>query len=200
MMGVPGKLKQQRVEQLDAAAVVIDQRGEAAADADVDAHARVGRVGVVHVVALVVGDHLEGELVVVAKEEPPLAVVGDGRRLRHDVGDGQAVLLAERHVDARHQGEVEGHVALVAVAEVGADVGGPLVGLGENQRGWCSSSSMAARMRLDDGVGLGEVLAGVPSRSIEVGDGVHAQRVDAHVEPEAHGFEDLLHDERDCRS
>ena len=53
-------------------------------------------------------------------------------RLRDDVGDGQAVLLAERHVDARHQGEVEGHVALVAVAEVGADVGGPLVGLGEN--------------------------------------------------------------------
>ena len=54
-------------------------------------------------------------------------------RLRHDVGDGQAVFLAEGHVDARHQREVEGHVALVAVAEVGADVGGPLVGFGEDQ-------------------------------------------------------------------
>ena len=33
--------EQERVQQLDAAAVVIDQGREAAADADVDAHARV---------------------------------------------------------------------------------------------------------------------------------------------------------------
>ena len=38
---------------------------------------------------------------------------------------------AMRHEHARHQREVEGHVALVAVAEVGAHVLGPLVGLGE---------------------------------------------------------------------
>ena len=132
-MGVPGKREQEGVEELDAAAVVVDEGSEAAADADVDAHARVGGVGEVHVVALVAGDHLEGELVVVAQEEAPLAVVGDGGGLRHDVGDGQAVFLAERHVDARHKREVEGHVALVAVAEVGADVGGPLVGFGEDE-------------------------------------------------------------------
>ena len=54
-------------------------------------------------------------------------------RLRHDVGDGETVFLAERHVDARHQREVEGHVALVAVAEVGAHVGGPHVGFGEDE-------------------------------------------------------------------
>ena len=93
-------------------------------------------VGEVHVVALVVGDHLEREFVVIAEEEAPLAVVGDGGGLRHDVGDGQAVFLAERHVDARHQREVEGHVALVAVAEVRADVGGPHVGFGEDRGDW----------------------------------------------------------------
>ena len=47
---------------------------------------------------------------------------------------------------------------------------------------------------LDDGVGLGEVLAGGAVALDEVGDGVDAERVDAHVEPEAHGLEDLFHD------
>jgi hypothetical protein len=37
--GRAGEAEQQRVEQLDAAAVVVHQRREAAADADVDAHA-----------------------------------------------------------------------------------------------------------------------------------------------------------------
>ena len=36
-----------------------------------------------------------------------------------------------RHEQARHEREVEGHVALVAVAEVGDGVLGPLVGLGQ---------------------------------------------------------------------
>ena len=44
---------------------------------------------------------------------------------------GVAVLLPERHEHARHQREVERHVALVAVAEVGAHVGRPLVRLGQ---------------------------------------------------------------------
>ena len=133
MMGVPGKLNRMRVQQLDAAAVVVHQGRQPAADADVDAHARVGRVGEVHVVALVVGDHLQREFIVVAQEQAPLAVIGNGRRLRHDVGDGQPVFLAQRHVDARHEREVERHVALVAVAEIRPHVGGPLVGLGQDQ-------------------------------------------------------------------
>ncbi len=130
-----GKAEQQRIEQLDAAAIVVDQRSQPAANAHVDAHARIGGVGEVHVVALVVGHHLERELVVIAQEETPLAVVGDGRRLRHDVGDGQAIFLAQRHVDARHERKVKSHVAFVAVTEVGAHIRGPLVGFGENQAG-----------------------------------------------------------------
>ena len=92
----------------------------------------VGAVGQIHVIALVVGDHLERQLVVVAQEQRPLAGVGNRRRLRHDVGDGQPVLLAQRHVDARHQRKVKCHVAFVAIAEVGTHVGGPLVGFGQN--------------------------------------------------------------------
>ena len=169
------------------------ERREAAADADVDAHAGVGGVGEVHVVAFVVGDHLEGELVVVAEEEAPLAVVGDGRGLRHDVGDGEAVFLAEGHVDARHEREVEGHVALVAIAEVGADIGGPHVGFGEDEAVFVFGVDDGADV-LDLDVGLGDVFAAGSVALDEVGDGVEAEAVDAHVHPEAHGVEDFFHD------
>ena len=60
-------------------AVVIEQRGQPATDADIRLHPRVLRVLDVHVVALVVGDHLERQLVVIAQEHAPLAVLGDGR-------------------------------------------------------------------------------------------------------------------------
>ena len=68
-----GKRKQQAVQQLDPPAVVVHQRRQPAADADVDPRLRVSAVGQVHVVALVIGHHLERQLVVVAQKQPPLA-------------------------------------------------------------------------------------------------------------------------------
>ena len=88
-----GNEKSRRVQQLDPAAAVLDERREAAADADVDAHPRIGGVRLVHVVALFVGDHLERQLVVVAQEESPLAVLGDVGRLAHDLDDRMPVFL-----------------------------------------------------------------------------------------------------------
>ena len=123
--------EQQAVQQLDLAPVVADQRRQPAADAEVDAHLAVVRVGAVHVVALFVGHHLQRQLVVVAQEQRPLAVRRDRRRLRQDVEDREAVLHVNRHEHPRHDREVEVHVALVAVAEVGGRVLGPLVRLGE---------------------------------------------------------------------
>ena len=67
--------EQQRVHQLDARAIVFQQRRQPAADAEVDAHLAIARVGAVHVVALFVGHHLQRQLVVVAQEHGPLAVV-----------------------------------------------------------------------------------------------------------------------------
>ena len=90
MIGVPGKREQQRVQQLDAAPAVLDQRREPAADADVEPHLRIGGVGRVHVVALFVGHHLERQLVVVAQEQRPLAGLGDVGRLVQDLGDRRA--------------------------------------------------------------------------------------------------------------
>ena len=79
--------EEQRVQQLDPAAAVLDERREAAPDPDVEPHLRVRGVHLVHVVAFLVGDHLERQLVVVAQEERPLAVLGDVGRLIEDLGD-----------------------------------------------------------------------------------------------------------------
>ena len=83
------------------------------------AHLRVGGVDAVHVVALFVRHHFQREFVVVAQEQRPLAVVRNSRRLLQDVDEGIAVLHASGHEHARHERKMEGHVALVAVAEVG---------------------------------------------------------------------------------
>ena len=73
--------EEQRVQQLEPAPAVVDQRRQAAADAEVDPHPRVLRVLGVHEVALLVGHHLERQLVVVAQEERPLVLIGDLGRL-----------------------------------------------------------------------------------------------------------------------
>ena len=131
----------------------------------------------------------------VAEEETPLAGFGDVRGLRHDVGNGQAIFLAERHVDARHQGEVEGHLAFVSVAKVGAYVGGPHVGLGQDEAVFVLGVDGGSDF-LDLVVGFGDVFTACAVAFEEVGDGVQTQTVDSHVHPETHGVENLFHDSR----
>ena len=127
----PREGEQQAVEELDPGPVVLEQRRQPSPDADVELHPGVLRVGVVHEVPLGIRAHLERQLVVVPEEEAPLAGLGDRRRVQEHVGDGPAVPAEDGHVHARHQREVKGHVELVAVPEVGADVPRPLVGLGQ---------------------------------------------------------------------
>ncbi len=129
----------------------------------------------------------------VAEEDAPLTVLGDARGLRHDVGDGQPVFLPERHVDARHQREVEGHMALVAIAEVRAHIFGPLVGFGEDQAAFVAFVDGGADF-LDGGMGFRQVFAVGAVALDQVRDGVHAQAVDAHVEPEPHDVDDFFDD------
>ena len=65
----------------------------------------------------------------VAQEDRPLAIRRNRGRLFHDIHDRIAVLHLERHEEARHDREVEGHVATVPVAEVRHHVLGPLARL-----------------------------------------------------------------------
>ena len=114
---------------------------------------------------------------------------GEGRRLFEDVDDGRAVLHLERHEHPRHQREVEVHVALVAVAEVLRGVLGPLVRLGEEHAAGEVRVHVAAQPTKER-VGLGEVLAVRAVPLVQVRDGVEAESVDAHAEPEVDDLRD----------
>src|SRR5471030_3261701 len=63
-----GHRQQQTVEQLDTTAVALHQRRETAANPQVDPRSTVGRVVTPQVITLLVGDHFQGQLIVVAQE------------------------------------------------------------------------------------------------------------------------------------
>src|SRR5215216_3432275 len=70
--------EQQGISQPYLTLIVVKQRSQAAADAKVEAHARLGRVVLPHPLAFLFRDHFEGQLIVIAEEDAPLAVLGDG--------------------------------------------------------------------------------------------------------------------------
>jgi hypothetical protein len=104
---------------------------------------------------------------------------------------GVAVLLRHGHVHARHEREVEGHVAFLSLAEIGAGVLGPLVGLCKQQAIGEVRVEIGADL-LQDVVRLREILVVRPLALDQVGDRVEPQPVDSHLQPEAHGAEHLL--------
>ena len=91
-----GQGEEERVQQLDASAVVAQQRGQAAADAEIEPGLVHVRIHAIHVIALLVGHHFQGQFVVVAQEQRPLAGLGNGRRLLENIHDRHAVLHAQR--------------------------------------------------------------------------------------------------------
>ncbi len=93
----------------------------------------------------------------VAQEHAPLAVVRDRRGLLQDVDDGEPVLQTQRHEQPRHEREVEAHVALVAIPEVGGCVLGPLIGLGEEHSTVVFGVDPGSQLP-EEGMGLGKVL------------------------------------------
>ena len=82
---------------------------------------------------------------------------------------GVAILLPQRHEHARHQREVKRHVALVAVAEVVAHVGRPLVRLGEQHPVRGSAASSSRRIRFSTACVSGRFSLLVPSRTQRYG-------------------------------
>ena len=173
------------------------QRRETAADPEVDPGDRVRGVGPVQVVALLVRDHLERQLVVVPQEDGPLGGLRDRRRLLEDVEDREPVLRADRHEDPRHEGEVEGHVALVAASrpEVRDRLLGPLVRLGEQEPIAVALVDVGPELA-EEVVRRGEVLAVRALLLVQVGDRVEAEAVQPEVEPEVDDREHLLADAR----
>ena len=190
-----GHRQQQVVHQFDPPAVVLQQRRQSAADAEIEPRAAIGGIGLPQEVALARGDHLERQLVVVAQEDRPLAVGRDLRRLAQDIGDRKPILARDRHVHARHQREVERHVAFVAVAEIVLGVLRPLVGLGEQHAVGIVVVDLGADA-LQHRVGLGQVLVVGALALHQVRHGIEPQPVDAEFQPVAQDGEHLLHHPR----
>ena len=86
-----------------------------AQSAAVELHVRLGAEGVEDLLALIVSQLVEGELVVVAHEVGPLARQVECRSLPKRLGDRAGVAAGEREVDGLHPDEVELHVEPVAV-------------------------------------------------------------------------------------
>ena len=92
------------------------------------------------------------------------------------------------HEHARHDGEVEAHVALVAGAEVLHDVLRPLVGLGEQDAVGVAGVDLGPHP-LEVLVRLGQVLAVGAVALEQVRDRVEPEAVQPEVEPEAQDLE-----------
>ena len=157
--------------------MISQQWSEPSADSEVDARLLILSVRPVHVVAILVGHHLQGQLVVVAEEDRPLAVLGNRRGLGHDVDDRKPVLLRQRHVHARHDRKVEGHLAFVAVAKVRQRVLRPLIRFGQQHAAGVFLVDAFAQ-ELEKDVGLGKVLARRPFALVEVRHSVESEGVD----------------------
>ncbi len=191
--------QQQAVHQLDLAQVVLEQGCQPAPDAEVEPRPLVGGIEVPEIVPLLVGHHLERQLVVVAQENSPLAAARDVRGLAQNVGDRMPVLLGDRHVHPRHHGKVERHVALVAVAEIGQHVFRPLVGLGEQH----PAGEIPVHLgpdALQDRMRLGQVLVDRAVALDQIRDRIEAQAVDPHVQPDSAGCAGSRAAPADCRS
>ena len=194
--------QQQAVEQFHPASVPLHQGRQSPTNPQVDPRPTVGRVVVPQVIAFLVGDHFQGQFIVIAQENRPLAIGGNLRGLAQNVGDREAIFLGQRHVHARHQRKVKGHVAFVAVealfvcvAEIQLRVFGPLIGLGQQHAVGVIGVDFRADL-LEDVVGLGQVFVVGAVALDQVRDRVQAQTVDAHVEPVTHYRQHCLHDLR----
>ncbi len=183
--------KEQPVHQLNLLAVIIEQRGQTAADAQIDAGLGIISIDPVHIVPLFIGNHLQGQFIVVAQEKRPLAGLRDGRRLLDDINDGEAVFHTNRHKQTRHEGKVVGHMALISVAKVSGGVFRPLVGLGE-QHPVLELAIDVTPYFLEESMGLRQVLAVGALPLVEVGDGIQAKPVHPQVKPEGYYLQNSL--------
>ena len=128
-----------------------------------------------------------------AQKGGPLARLGDGRGAVQNLQDGAPIGAGQGQKDARHERKVKVHVELVAVAQVGSHVFGPLVGLGEQHRPRRIVVDKGPQA-LEVGVGLEQVLAIGAVALVEIGHGIHAKAVHALVQPEADHVQHLLLD------
>ena len=127
----------------------------------------------------------------VAKEQRPLAGGRDFRGLLQDFSDGLAVFQLQPHEHPGHQREMKRHVEFIAVAEIWAKIGGPLIGLGQQHPARELFIEFFSQV-LQNFVGLGQILTIRTFAFDEVWNRVQAEGVNAHFQPELHHIPHLF--------
>ncbi len=72
--------------------MIPEQRCKPPSNTQIDPHSRILRIGAIHIIALLVGHHLESQFVVITQKQCPLTGRIDFRRLRPDIGKGKSIL------------------------------------------------------------------------------------------------------------
>src|SRR5216684_7000608 len=99
--------------------MIAEQWRQASPDTKIDPHPRILRVSAIHIIALLISNHFQRQLVMVAQEKCPLTAGVDLGSLRPDVDKWETVLHSHSHEHPRHQREMEGHVTFLAFSQVG---------------------------------------------------------------------------------
>ena len=129
----------------------------------------------------------------IAQEQAPLARCRNLGSLLEDFGDGFAIFQLQAHEHSGHEREMKCHVKLVALAEVSAQIGRPLVGFGQQHLAGRVLVQFGAQL-FQNGVGLRQVLARCSFALDQVGHGIQAESVNSQLNPELHHPPHLLAD------
>ena len=185
--------KQQAVHQLNLFPVIPQERGQTAPDSQIDPGLLIMGKDAVHVIPLFIRHHFQGELVVIAQKESPLAGFRNGRCLFQDIDNRKSIFHLHGHEEPWHQGEMKVHMAFVAIPEIGGGIFRPLIGLRQKQAVFEFFIDVRPEC-FEKRMGFREVFAIGAFPLVEIRHGVQPQTVHAHVQPEIQDFKDgLLH-------
>lgn len=200
--GGAGKGEQQRVDHAQPLRVAVEHRRQAAAQTpSVELHPLLGAELGEDLLPLGLAELVQGQLVVVAHERHPLAVVRDLRPGAKGVGQGGRVPPRQRQVQVLHVHEVEDHGQLLAVLDAEE---GQLLLVGQihlaQQHGPAVAPAREAAQVPQKRVGIAQAALVldlvVQADREELGHRVDAEAVQTELQPEAHDLGDLVPDPR----
>ncbi len=192
-----GQGEQHAVHHADAALVAAEHRRQPPAQpAVVELHVLVRTEGLEDLLALVLGQLVQGQLVVVAHERGPVRVARRLRAFGQRAGERAGVLARQREVHLLHADEVEAHRQLVADA-VGVAEELHRVGVGQVDLAEQDALAVAAAQERAQVAQVVVRVGQVRGVELAVGlqqerDRVHPEAGQAELHPEPHDAHDLV--------
>ena len=165
----------------------MQQRHESSTYTDIGTHALFRAVPLIHPGAFLVRDHLQGQFIVIAQENTPLATLGQGRGGSQDFAQPVGGFFAQCGENARHDREVEADMALGCLigSKVGDNLVRRLVRLGNHDGAGELFFDHCAQVR-DELVRGREVFAVRTFFFEQVGDGIQPEAVHTGGAPKTH--------------